>query len=88
MLIDKNGVPIKVGQPAIYLGTRPDRERKKYIGRSVWVRAVGSGREHIVRVDDGDRHDTDIKTSESWRWSAWVYPDELAIITPDAREGD
>ena len=82
---DINGNEIRVGSLALYVGTDAEPERDQYLGRRVWVRDINPRRLQSIRVDDGREKDDDVRTSKSWSWSAWVGPDELAVMQPPNR---
>ena len=46
-----------------------------------YVRAFGNMfNKTCCRVDNGAKEDTDIKTSKTFTWSSWCYPDTVEKI--------
>jgi hypothetical protein len=83
--VDANRVAFDVGARCVYVG-----DDDEYRGRHVWVRRITSGGNlpiGDILVDDGDEADTDIRESDSWRWSAWVYSHELSVVAARRAEG-
>ena len=68
-MLDRKGQTIAVGDH-VYVVTEEDRGL-------CWVRKIG---ENECRIDDGNQEDTDLETSKSWHWSAWVSSPEIEKI--------